>query len=261
MVQKVRTAVRSREEQWTAQLRHRGYGVIPPQQYRIDIEADFYPLWEQVEPYTMISLERGYALYKAVQYLLLRDLDGALVECGVWKGGASMLMALTVLASGAKPRHIYLYDTFAGMVEPTPEDRIAWNGVPVQRKWEEDRRGEKQNFTHWAVSQEEVLANFARVDYPSSHIHAVEGDVRETLYRTVPAAVALLRLDTDWYESTRIELERLYPRLSPGGVLLVDDYGHFTGARKAVDDYFTSFAVPVLLHRDDYTGRSAVKPG
>jgi hypothetical protein len=240
------------------ELRRRGYGVIPPQQYLIDIEPEFFPLWDQVRPYTMIGIERAYALYKAVEYLQRRDLPGALVECGVWQGGASMLMALSVKAFGGRLREIYLYDTFAGMTEPGEEDVIAWNGVPVRRKWEEDRRGEKQNFTHWAVSRERVLENFRRVDYPAELLHAVQGDVAQTLREAPPEEIALLRLDTDWYASTLTELELLYPRLQRGGVLLVDDYGHFTGARKAVDRYFAER--PIFLHRDDYTGRSAVKP-
>lgn len=238
-------------------LREKGFGVIPPEQFRIDIEPPFFALWEQVKPYTMISLERAYVIYKAVEYVQTRGIRGAFVECGVWKGGASMLMALSLQALGGAPRHLYLYDTFSGMTAPGREDRVAWNGVPVRKKWEEDRRGEKQNFTHWAIPREEVLANFTRIDYPSSHLHTVEGDVRLTLQRRTPGRIALLRLDTDWYDSTRAELERLYPRLRRGGVLLIDDYGHFTGARKAVDEYFAG--KPIFLHRDDYTGRSAVK--
>ena len=230
-------------------LRREGFGVIPPEQYRIDIEDDFYALWKQVEPYTMISLERGYSIYKSVQYVLKNGIPGSFVECGVWKGGASMLMALSLRAFGGSLRRIYLYDTFAGMTAPTEKDRIAWNGEPVGRKW--------SRFSSWAVPKSEVMANFSKIDYPIELIIPVEGDVACTLRKTAPDDIAVLRLDTDWYESTAEELEVLYPRLSRGGVLLVDDYGHFTGARKAVDEYFAGGGP--LLHRDDYTGRSAVK--
>jgi hypothetical protein len=231
--------------------------VIPPEQFLTDIEPAFFSLWEQVSAYTMISPERGYALYKAVEYLQARGIRGAFVECGVWKGGASMLMALAQLALGGEPRHLYLYDTFDGMTAPGPEDRIAWNGEPVSRRWEQELRGERRDFARWSISRQEVLANFSAIDYPRSYLHTVEGDVRRTLRRRRPRRLALLRLDTDWYDSTRTELQWLYPRLCRGGVLLVDDYGHFTGARKAVDEYLA--AQPIYLHRDDYTGRSAVK--
>lgn len=230
-------------------LKREGFGVIPPQQNRIDIEKSFFDLWKRVERYTMISLERGYAIYKAVEYIVKNEIPGDFVECGVWKGGASMLAALSLVELEASPRRIFLYDTFAGMTIPTEEDRIAWNGAPVGEKW--------SRFESWVVSKSEVLSNFSTIDYPLEYVTVKEGDVKDTLMERKPEEIALLRLDTDWYESTAEELNVLYPRLVSGGVLLIDDYGHFTGARKAVDEYFAEKGP--LLHRDDYTGRSAVK--
>lgn len=239
-------------------LREQGYGVIPPQQYLTDMDPAFFPLWKQVKPLTMISVERAYTLYSAVIYLVKAGIQGDFVECGVWKGGASMLMALFLKELGAGDRSIRLYDTFSGMTEPSDDDRIAWNESPVLEKWNEDLRGEKNNFSWWAVSRDSVWKNMLSTGYPSGLITLVEGDVMETLPSMAPSRIALLRLDTDWYQSTRHELEHLYSKLQPGGVLLIDDYGHFTGARKAVDEYFSN--IPVFLHRDDYTGRSLVKP-
>ena len=232
------------------ELRKEGFGIIPPQQYRIDIEEDFFRIWRQVERYTMISPERGYAIYKAVEYIVKNGIPGNFVECGVWKGGASMLMALALKTFEGGLRRIYLYDTYAGMTAPSDADRIAWNGHRVEDKW--------SRFQSWAIPKTEVMRNFLEIDYPIELIIPVEGDVAETLRHNVPSEISLLRLDTDWYESTAQELQVLYPRLSRAGVLLVDDYGHFTGARKAVDEYFADGGP--LLHRDDYTGRSAVKP-
>ncbi len=231
------------------ELKKEGFGVIPPQQYRIDIEEEFYSLWRQVERYTMISLERGYSIYKSVEYIVKNGIDGSFVECGVWKGGASMLMALSLRAFGGSLRRIYLYDTFAGMTPPTDDDRIAWNGHHVAENW--------SRFQSWAVPKREVMSNFLQIDYPIDLILPIQGDVKATLRKRIPDEISLLRLDTDWYESTAEELSVLYPRLERGGVLLIDDYGHFTGARKAVDEYFADGGP--LLHRDDYTGRSAVK--
>jgi len=242
-----------------AGLAAQGYGIISPDQFRIDIEPEFKELWRRVQPFTMTSLERGYALYQAVRYLCDHSIPGSLVECGVWKGGSCMIMAMALLARRDEERTIYLYDTFTGMPEPTDHDRIAWNGRPVREKWEADHEGRGHYFTGWAVGAEEVRQNLRSVGWPESRTVVVEGDVGKTLDRVRPDRIALLRLDTDWYESTAIELDRLYPRLSAGGVLVIDDYGHFVGARKAVDDYFADPSRIILLNRVDYTGRVGVK--
>ena len=246
------------EKEMVRILKSRGYGIIPPDQYMIDMEDDFREIWSEVREFTMTSAERGYALYKAVRYIVENGIEGDLVECGVWKGGSCMLMARTLLLLGVTDRRIFLYDTFSGMTEPGGNDYIAWNGKPVLEKWEEDRRGEKDNFGSWAVGLESVRNNVLETGFPEEQLVFVPGPVENTLAETVPRAVSLLRLDTDWYESTKAELEILYPVLSENGVLVIDDYGHFTGARKAVDEYFGSGGAP-YLGRIDYTGRIAIK--
>jgi hypothetical protein len=110
------------------------------------------------------------------------------------------------------------------------------------------------------ASLAEVQANLARTGYPAELIRCVPGRVEATVPAEAPEEIALLRLDTDWQASTRHELEHLYPRLKRGGVLIVDDYGHWRGARQAVDDYFRTKQIPIFLGRIDYTGRIAVKP-
>jgi len=245
------------EKSMITALQRSGYGVTPPQQFHSDLDNDFLDLWKQVRNYTMISTERAYAIYSAIRYLVKAEVPGAFVECGVWKGGATMLMALTLMKMSAADRQLYLFDTFQGMTPPTEKDAVAWSGQPVQEKWAEDQRGEKNNFGWWAVSRQEVLKNLGSTGYPEELVTAVEGDVVSTIPAQSPGKIALLRLDTDWYESTLHELQHLYPCVQRGGVLLLDDYGHFTGARKAVDEYFED--TPIFLHRDDYTGRSLVK--
>jgi len=237
-----------------ALLREQGWGTIPPEQYTSDIEEAFLGIWSLVKPFTMTYLERGYALYKAAEYVCHNRLPGDFVECGVWKGGSSMLMALSLLNFNDTARNLCLYDTFTGMTEPTREDVIAWNGRSVVEKWE------KNAFDTWAVGKKEVEANMASTGYPAGKIRYIAGDVCETLDRTAPESIALLRLDTDWYRSTAKELEILYPKLCPGGVLIIDDYGHFKGARKAVDEYFSKIGYFPYLHRSDYTGRVMIKP-
>jgi len=107
---------------------------------------------------------------------------------------------------------------------------------------------------------EEVRHNLSNVGYPDDRIKLVKGLVEATLPNKAPSKIALLRLDTDWYESTRHELIHLYPRLAQRGVLIIDDYGHWEGAQKAVDEYIRDNNLPVLLNRIDYTGRIAIKP-
>jgi O-methyltransferase len=114
--------------------------------------------------------------------------------------------------------------------------------------------------SYWCyASLEDVQGTLAQVGYPAERVHYVKGKVEDTIPAQAPQQIALLRLDTDWYESTRHELQHLYPRLSPGGVLIIDDYGHWKGARQAVDEYIAQTGAKLLLHRVDYTGRVAVK--
>jgi O-methyltransferase len=218
---------------------------------------------ERCLPHTMTGVARLQALIDAVRYLDRRGVAGAFAECGVWRGGSVLAMIETLRRAGAPPRDIWLYDTFEGMTEPTKED-VSTFEPPALTTWHEaTARGERP----WAdlfgaemFSEESVRSTLLATGYPAQHLHLVRGPVEETLPRDEPEGpLALLRLDTDWYESTRHELTHLYPRLASGGVLIVDDYGHFEGARRAVDEYFAAHE-PVLLTRIDYTGRLAVKP-
>jgi hypothetical protein len=206
-------------------------------------------------PYTMTSPERLAALVAAVRYVVRSGVPGDVAECGVWRGGSMMAVALALLAEGDTSRHLYLYDTFAGMPEPTDADRD-YEGVSAEAQLEQPREG----MDVWCrASLEDVTANLASTGYPRDRLHFVRGRVEETIPGTAPASLALLRLDTDWYESTRHELEHLYPRLSRKGILILDDYGHWQGARKAVDEYFAPAHRLAFLHRIDYTGRLVLK--
>jgi O-methyltransferase len=218
-----------------------------------DLTADHHALFARVSPYTQTSLERIAALADAVQYVVRRELPGDFVECGVWRGGSSMAIALTLLRLGVTDRQLWLYDTFGTMPPASEHDRDY-----AGRQMGVGALDQVNNSSYTAgLTQPEVRAAMASTGYPSQHITYVEGLVEETISRSAPERIALLRLDTDWYESTRHELVELYPRLERAGVLLIDDYGHFAGARKAVDEYFADD--PILLSRIDYTGRIAVK--
>ena len=191
-----------------------------------------------------------YALYKATQYIVESNIPGDMVECGVWKGGSSMLCALTLKALEEMQRNIYMYDTYSGMTQPTEKD-IDFKGAKAIDKW--------KDFNKWcAIPLEKVRETMYSTGYPTKHIQFIKGKVEDTIPGIMPEKIALLRLDTDWYESTYHGLLHLYPRLSPGGILIIDDYGHFKGAREAVDKYITENNIKILLNRIDYTGRIGI---
>jgi O-methyltransferase len=204
----------------------------------------------------MTTPPRVYALVRAVEYLVARPVPGALVECGVWRGGSVMAAALTLLRLGVTDRDLYLFDTFTGMTEPGEED------VMQTGKRAADLLASGSPDSHvWAIAPlDQVREAVLGVGYPEERIHFVQGRVEDTLPANAPAEIALLRLDTDWYSSTKHELVHLYPRLRSEGVLIVDDYGYWRGQRRAVDEYISDNSLTLLLNRIDNSGRIALKP-
>ena len=213
-------------------------------------------------PYTMTSVARLVALVDAVRYCVRRGLAGDFAECGVWRGGSVLAMILTLQELGQSHRDIHLFDTFEGMTAPGERD-VSVSEEAAADVWRRAAaRGERpwpDLFDPQLVGLEAVRENLLATRYPPERLHFVCGPVEESLPRHAPERLALLRLDTDWYESTRHELRHLYPRLAQAGVLIVDDYGHWEGCRHAVDEYFAVAAEPPLLNRIDYTGRMGVK--
>lgn len=208
--------------------------------------------------YTMTSPQRLWSLLGAVRHVVNLDLPGDFVECGVWRGGSVMAMASELQRIGVTDRRIWLYDTFAGMTDPTSEDVEAGSGTTAAAMLASTSVGDGNNV--WCVAgRADVEANVRTTGYPFDNFTFVEGDVAKTLMESAPEQIALLRLDTDWYESTRVELEVLYPRLVVGGVCILDDYGHWGGARKAVDDYFNEHGPRPYMHTIDYSGRVFIK--
>ena len=226
-----------------------------------ELDAADRALIEAAMPYTMTGIQRLHALIEAVRYCERRRLEGAFLECGVWRGGSVLAMIGALQQLGVDDREIYLFDTFEGMTQPTEHDTSTYE-PPAAETWERANRDPghpwAQVFGPEVFSEESVRETLLATGYPPGRLHLVRGRVEDTLPHAAPERLALLRLDTDWYESTRHELEHLFPRLADGGVLIIDDYGHWDGARRAVDEYFAATA-PLLLHRIDYTGRIAIK--
>ena len=213
----------------------------------------------KVKEHTSSGPERLTGLMNAVKYLIANRIPGDFVECGVWRGGSMMAAMLTLLELGDTTRNFHLFDTFEGMSAPTDKD-VMFDGQKAADLLHNSEKKEGPG-NYWCVAGlEDVRQSVLSTGYPEQRIRLVKGMVEATLPAQAPAQIALLRLDTDWYESTAHELEQLYPRLSPQGVLIIDDYGHWQGARRAVDEYFAKLPVQPLLTRLDYTGRMAVKP-
>jgi O-methyltransferase len=218
-----------------------------------EIDAE---LCRLVGPYTMTTPPRIYALRRAVEYVATRPVEGAVVECGVWRGGSMMAVALTLLRLGVTDRDLHLFDTFSGMTDPGDED-VKHSGERAA----DVLAGASRESHDWAVASiEQVREAVLGVGYPEDRIHFVQGRVEDTVPENAPAEIALLRLDTDWYSSTKHELVHLFPRLASGGVLIVDDYAYWQGARQAVDEYIQENELSLLLNRIDYTARIAVRP-
>ncbi len=212
---------------------------------------------ESVKPYTLTSEARIAALINAVRYITEHKIPGDIAECGVWRGGSMMAVALALMANDDLSRDLYLYDTFEGMSEPTEHDK-SLSDESAKSLLARDPVGTGI----WCfASLEDVRTNILATGYPEERVHLIKGKVEETIPSELPPQLALLRLDTDWYESTKHELFHLFPLVDPRGVLIIDDYGHWQGARKATDEYLSEHKLNLYLHRVDYTCRIAVRTG
>ena len=226
-----------------------GMEAYKPGKFPKDFDARAIEIIKAVAPYTMIGRDRLFALITAIRYITKHKIDGAVVECGVWRGGAMGAAALALKDLG-ETRDIYLFDTFEGMSVPTTEDKT-FGGGDAMEEFLQKRTGEESS--NWCMaSLEDVQANLTALGLNSADFHFAKGMVENTIPSQSPeGAIALLRLDTDWYKSTKHEMNHLFFKLSPGGVLIIDDYGDWEGARQAVDEYLDHHGVRMLLTRVD----------
>lgn len=213
------------------------------------------------EELTVTSPMRLFATMVAVKSSIQRGIEGDFVECGVWRGGNSIAAALLFDLWGASKK-VYLFDTFRGMTEPDERDFYLVTGEPALPVF---RKNQKSDHNEWVYSPiSEVKQNFINAGLRLDNVEFIEGPVETTLLdqQLLPRKISTLRLDTDWYKSTLIELEVLYPLLSNQGSLLIDDYGSWDGARKATDEFLNTLepSERPTLFAVDYDGRSAIKP-
>lgn len=225
-------------------------GTIPA-----DIDEEASAIIRAVRPYTMTNAEKLYAVIMAARYVTRHEIPGAVVECGVWRGGSMHAIARALDAVGVHERDLYLFDTYEGMTAPGSRDRRGdgRSATDLLASY-----GKKSRV--WAyASLEDVQEGFRQVPYPQEKLHFIKGPVEQTIPDKAPDRIAVLRLDTDWYESTAHELVHLYDRLMPGGVLLLDDYGWWQGSREAVDEFLARTGARLYLARTG-SGRVAIKP-
>jgi O-methyltransferase len=218
-----------------------------------DFDDEAVDIVRAVHPYTLTGPERVVALRDAVDYVTRAAVPGAIVECGVYRGGSMMAVAKTLVARGDTGRHLYLFDTFTSMPPAGDRDVDIWGRSG--RLWA-DTANSHPDWSYLAPGEVEDL--MVGAGYDRELVHVVPGLVEDTVPAEAPDEIALLRLDTDWYQSTAHEMEHLFPRVADGGVVIIDDYGYFLGAQEAVDEYFESRGMTVLLHRIDDTGRALV---
>jgi hypothetical protein len=203
--------------------------------------------------YSMTNFERMWSLIQSFHHVRQESLVGDFVECGVWKGGNIILLKKLIEQFNLK-KNIYGFDTFEGMVEPSFYD-VNYNNKSAKKMFDEHK---KKGIGFAMCSLDDVKRNIKKNTKPDN-IFLIKGKVENTLKnkKKLPKKISILRLDTDFYESTKIQLEILFPRLVKGGVLIVDDYGFWKGAKKAVDEYFCDYRQ--FMHYVDHSCRLLIK--
>lgn len=226
----------------------------------VEADSSEKKLLELSGKYSMTNLLKRWSLINAIKHTSIENVEGDFVECGVWKGG-NLIIFEHLNEKYQMNKKIYAYDTFSGMSEPTTNDKN-YLDIGAQKEWEENKKNNDINLSFNCYSSlEEVKNNLLKnsIRKNLNNLKFIKGKVEKTLQikDNLPEKIAILRLDTDWYESTKKELEILFPRLSKNGILIIDDYGHWKGARKAVDEYFED--KDIVKHFIDFSCRMIIK--
>ena len=204
-----------------------------------------------------------FTMHEAVKYVLSNEIKGDIVECGVGDGSKIFMAAWLCQYIGENDRNIYLYDTFSGMTMPCERDFKIRKGRLLSSYQATKNRydSSKTEFgSTWAYTPlRDVKNTIMKTGYSQNLCHYVEGDVLQTIPSIQPTNIAVLRLDTDFYDSTMHELLHLYHLVVPGGVIIFDDYGSWNGQKTAVDDFFAGIQFEPLLLRTCWKERLYVK--
>jgi O-methyltransferase len=208
--------------------------------------------------FSMASIPRLINTLLSCKYVVENDIPGDFVECGVWRGGNGILAKMIFELMGSDKK-VWMFDTFAGMTKPSEFDIVSKSNKHAGKKFQ---RTNKNSHSEWCyASLEDVKQNCLASAIDHLEMKFIKGDVSQTLLdaKNLPEAISVLRLDTDFYESTKIELQVMYPILSHAGVLIIDDYGYWQGSKKAVDEYFIDKINKPLFNVVDFAGRSCLK--
>ena len=209
--------------------------------------------------YTMTSVSRLVNTVKSCRYVVENKIPGDFVECGVWRGGNLIIFQKLIEKYNLKKK-IYAFDTFEGMSNPEEIDKTfdGKSSIELLEKLNKRNIDRDNNILIADCSLEKVKENFKKFSSQENLI-CIKGKVEETLEKkdNLPDKISILRLDTDWYSSTKKELETLFPLLEKNGILIIDDYGYWQGAKKAVDEYFKD--KKVVMFKIDFTGRLIIK--
>jgi len=222
-----------------------------------DLSAEEKKILELANQYSMTGNDKIAQLIQALNYLEKHKIKGDIVECGVWRGGSMLAAALTLIRNKSEERSLFLFDTFEGMNAPTEYDKNII-GINAINKFEQLKINENSS-NYCYADIDDVKKTMALSNYPAEKVHFIKGMVEETLPHDKLNGIALLRLDTDWYESTRHELIHLYDKVVQGGIIIFDDYGYWEGHRKAIDEYLLDNKIQLFLARTNAGGRIAVK--
>jgi O-methyltransferase len=237
-----------------------GLKLIPKNNINFPVEANAYDreTINIVSKISMQSPERLFALINSVKYIIKNNIPGDFCEIGVYKGGAALTIGRTLYQLGVTDRKIYLYDTFSGMTQPQDMDIRTGSNLKAQEILSKVEKSDENKV--WCIADVNLVKKIlSESNYPFHQYFFRIGDINNAKLADCPEQLALLRLDTDWYKSTKTSLELFYSRLTKFGVLIIDDYGHWEGARKAVDEFFLSQKNYPLLNVIDYSGRISIK--
>jgi len=242
---------------WIRNLRYKTAAKTEalPSALPADVTDEESIILDRARSLTMTSTERQISLCRILDFVIANNISGDFVECGVWRGGSSMIAAMKFKESGTNKR-LWLYDTFEGMPAPDDSVDISHSEALASEILDRDSENKSESLT-WAIgSEEEVRRNLSGTGFNIKSAKLIKGKVEDTIPALgIPEEICILRLDTDWYSSTLHELNHLYPRVVPGGFIIIDDYGHWQGARKATDEYLKGLSPAPYLHRIDYTCR------
>lgn len=237
---------------WNYTIEHKKTWYKRQENYIAEIKKQDLDFITKISKFSMCSPANHWAIIQSINHIKSLKLEGDLVECGVLEGGNLILYEYLNKKNNLKKK-IYAYDTFEGMSNPSIIDKDFKNNSAIKIK---------KNNSKWCYAAlETVKKNIISFNQNLNNFIFIKGDVSNTLNdkKNLPKKISLLRLDTDFYKSTMKELKVLYPRLVKNGVLIIDDYGHWKGAKKAVDKYFNLKKNFIWFQRIDYASRLFIK--